>query len=126
MDHGAAEADAEIEIVEVAEVAPDPVELLAVGGGGESVSRKAAARSPSASAWRSGTSFQPASVVGPTKLIDSTSNGPGIARPTPSMRPLGRRAASAGTMRGSRGRRCRASMCGAVAAGRGDDRRRRD
>ena len=39
-------------------------------------------------------SFQPSSVVGPTKLIDSTPNGPGIAMPMPSMRPAGRPCAS--------------------------------
>ena len=54
------------------------------------------ARRPAPAA--TGTPFQPSSVVGPTKLIDSTPNGPGIAMPTPSIRPAGRSAASSPTI----------------------------
>jgi hypothetical protein len=41
---------------------------------------------------------QPVIVVGPTKLMDSTSNGPGNAMPMPSMRPFGFSLISLGTI----------------------------
>ena len=62
-----------------------------------SVSTKAGRPVCLASRSRRRTLFQPTMVVGPTKLIDSTPNGPGSARPTPNSGRAGRSAANSAT-----------------------------